>query len=409
MKTTKKESNFALLKLIKTPKTVTTNLAKAIKKATAKSKKDLIENNLQLETWKKKKHQTIRMDRIIRMPAFFRFDQKDDYGDLERVAALDCPDVAAVQGANYFVLIDGERRVNYLRREGHSSIECRVVGEARSFSQLAATRANVTTKFSKPLSTCELALGLTMLHEHLIREFGQDAFFGRGGDRKGRGKDKLNRNEYIAGMVGIKPWAVRALIDFGLELGHYALIGLHNREETRNLSLREIHSLNASLKRRRLGNKIRNLLEALEESDSTDDEMATAAGKTAFQVITQERERRELENRGSEADENAEEEAEDDDEENDEDHDDEDEEDEDEDDEGDEEDEEDDEDENDGNEPTSDSFPDLEELITAHIRSCESFKNKYSARDKPSTLRKRFKKVEKSWEAWKYHIYDQEA
>lgn len=245
---------------------------------------ELLKENLELHAWEGERIQKVSVKRIIEPFGFWRLGPKDDYDDLKSITKPDPIKVAAALD-DRFVLVDGLRRLRYHIKEGRSKIEVEIIGQARCLSQLNVARAMLMTRFNKPMSNLELAQGLVHLRTELHREFGKDAFFEHGGDRKGKGKNRQTAAKYMASLLGMQIWAVRELINFGLRLGPYALAGLQNKDDFKNISLKKIQEINPAIKRGNLKEEIGNRLDSMKQSDVTEDEMVIEAGKIAFDFI----------------------------------------------------------------------------------------------------------------------------
>jgi hypothetical protein len=285
MKREESSSSLTPQNLIATPKAVIRQLRQLTHEAADKDKRRIIQARCRIDFSKRPKEKSIPLTKILRLPAFFRFDTGDQYEDLRGAKRLDCPQVVTIPGTKHYALIDGERRVGYYREQGKSDIKCLVLGEASCFSQMFATRATVVTKLSKPFSCHELAAGLLILRKQLLRDFGEDAFFRHGGRRKGKTLAQTSITEYLASSIGMKKSAVQALLKFGREVGIYALMGLHQREETRNLSLRQINKLNGRIKKGHLRERVQQRISELEEAGENDEEMIKQAGGLAANFI----------------------------------------------------------------------------------------------------------------------------
>jgi hypothetical protein len=186
------------------------------------------------------------------------------------------------------MVVSGSRRLGHFHSLGDvDSVDVEVIGEARCLSQAAVARAAEMTKVTRPLSNFELALGLWDLRKQVIEEFGKDQCYLHGGKRTGDGKKKVKVNQYIASLLGMKRWVVQALITFGRQLGPLALKALHNREDRKDLSLREIQKLNGGLKEAGVHEKIKDEARTLRRSDASPEEQMNKVGELAWTLIAE--------------------------------------------------------------------------------------------------------------------------
>jgi ParB/Sulfiredoxin domain len=252
------------------------------------AKKALIENKLELEPWTLKKNQEIEIKQIKPPSAFQRLNSDDDFDDLDSIKSLknfDPIKVAALNDSKHFILVDGYRRFRFQLEKGAAKIECEIMGVAKCRSQVSAARANIMSILSKPLTSLELSYGFYELGNELENEFGESYFFKHGGNRKKNIEDQASIVDYMAKIVSIKLWAVRALHKFAKELGPHALKGLQNRDDFNNLSLRMIHKLNGQITKEDLRKKIDEEVKKLEKDGKDEKDICSEAGEIAFDFI----------------------------------------------------------------------------------------------------------------------------
>jgi hypothetical protein len=217
-------------------------------------KERLLNSGLTLEPLKEPIANTILISEVSNPPAFMRSDQNDDFNDLEDVERLEPIKLASV-GNKGFVVIDGLRRVEFLRRKGKEKVDALIIGSAICPSQLAMARAVEMTKRTRPLNTMELVDGLLRLRESIIQDFGKDHFFDHGGDRKsGDYGSKESLPDFIARGIGFKKTTVATLLNFGLELG-LRLEKLKTLDEWKRLSIRDINQLNGLIREKKLSGR----------------------------------------------------------------------------------------------------------------------------------------------------------
>lgn len=257
----------------------------AFTSTTVKAKKTLIGNELDLKTWKQKKVKEIETKFIVPPFAFQRLGQNDEFGDLDTTENLDPIKVAAMNSAKYYFLIDGYRRFRFFEKKGITIIECEIIGIAECISQVSAARANVMSILTKPLTNLELSLGFYSLATELQDEFGSSYFYKHGGDRKKNNVKQASIVEYMAKLVGMKPWAVQALFKFGKELGPYALKGIQNLDEFKDLPIRSVQKINGYLAKDNLGAKIGERVTEMIDLAKDDEEINAKVGKIAFDHI----------------------------------------------------------------------------------------------------------------------------
>jgi hypothetical protein len=148
-------------------------------------------------------------------------------------------------------------------------------------------RALDMTRFKRQPNALELVAGLLSLYEIIINEFGKEAFFSHGGNRKGeKKKDKQSLSQYIATVLGLKQSTVNALLNFGLYVGPYGLAGLQYHEDMQRLAIRTINQINAKLKKENLSKKLNDMFHSLDDAKSTEPERIKACGNLSHQIIS---------------------------------------------------------------------------------------------------------------------------
>ena len=182
-----------------------------------------------------------------------------------------------------FVVIDGLRRLEYLKRKGEHEVPVSISGKAICSSQVAMTRAVEMTKLAKPLTTLELVDGLLALRDLIVNEFGEDHFYSHGGDRKGDSRESLCT--FIASRIGIKQTTVTTLMSFGTQVGTIALKGLLQMDDLKLLPIRSIHQCNARLKEINLRESIENLVTFSEGQHLPEEELKRDVAQTAAKAI----------------------------------------------------------------------------------------------------------------------------
>ena len=179
---------------------------------------------------------------------------------LSTITELDPIKVAITDDKELYILIDGERRLEHARRNGEKKIEVQIIGTVVCQSQIGMARGKEMVKFKKPLTPLELAYGLMQLKDQIIRDFGEDAFFSHGGDRKTNHETKQSLPDYIAKVLGINKTTVDTLLRFGTNVGPMGLAGLLTKDDMVGMPLRQINQINASLKNADLLKQIENVL-----------------------------------------------------------------------------------------------------------------------------------------------------
>ena len=283
-----KKSNLAGLNLDDGVNATIKRLQKILPELETKEKSSLIQAGLKLERYKEKKQKTVEIKKLIKPVCFRRLDANDDYKDFDYTTTLEPIKVVTIADSDLLMVVSGSRRLGHFHSLGDvDSVDVEVIGEARCLSQAAVARAAEMTKVTRPLSNFELALGLWDLRKQVIEEFGKDQCYLHGGKRTGDGKKKVKVNQYIASLLGMKRWVVQALITFGRQLGPLALKALHNREDRKDLSLREIQKLNGGLKEAGVHEKIKDEARTLRRSDASPEEQMNKVGELAWTLIAE--------------------------------------------------------------------------------------------------------------------------
>ena len=104
---------------------------------------------------------------------------------------------------------------NFTNYNKKKQIKALIVGKVVCRSQIAMARALEMTRFKKPPNTLELVAGLLSLYEIIINEFGKEAFFSHGGNRKSEKKeDKAKPQSIHSEHIGIKKVNRERLVEF---------------------------------------------------------------------------------------------------------------------------------------------------------------------------------------------------
>ena len=122
---------------------------------------------------------------------------------LSTITKLDPIKVAVTEDKELYILIDGERRLEHAKSNSEKKIEAQIIGTVVCQSQIAMARGKEMVKFKKPLTPLELAYGLMQLKDQIIRDFGEDAFFSHGGDRKTNHKTKQSLQVTLQRFLGL--------------------------------------------------------------------------------------------------------------------------------------------------------------------------------------------------------------
>lgn len=255
-------------------------------KLSAAIKSKMLKNGLRLDYFEKPTSEKIKVSDILSPEAFSRIDPNDEYGDFENVENIDPIILAILEGSQGYSILDGQRRLQYLKNQKEAKIEASIVGEAVCHSQLAMTRAAEMTKLKKPLNILELIHGLLELRQVIIEEFGEDHFFKHGGsDRKQNPNSKESLSAFIARCTGLKQTSVAALLNFGLQIGVEGLQGLQTFDDMKTLAIRKINRINVSLKKSKLKEEIEKLTSTVGSNGGKKPELIKAVGKLAYQTI----------------------------------------------------------------------------------------------------------------------------
>lgn len=260
-------------------------LSSKLKAATNRRKRELVKSKFKFDS-KKRYNKTLPIKKLIEPPAFTRMNCEKELGStFEFIAKPDRVRVAAIEGTEYYVLIDGLRRYQYLKNKKESEIRCKVVGEAECVSQVSAARAKEMSKQTKPLSKLELCLGVSALKDQLFKEFGEDAFFSHGGDRKRSRKKKKKLIGYISELTKINEWAVDQMVRFARILGPEALVGLQSNAKFKINSFRNIRDINEALKKHNVQGRLQDKLEGLSQSKVKKADRISMVGDMAYELI----------------------------------------------------------------------------------------------------------------------------
>lgn len=250
-----------------------------------KTKEDLIAKEIKIDYFADSTVKQIKISDIFSPPGFTRHNHSNPFEDLD---ALDNPEpvkVVRAEGVKGFFIIDGQRRLEFHKRNGKKLIKALIVGQVVCRSQIAMARALEMTRFKRPPNTPELVAGLLSLYEIIINDFGEKAFFSHGGNRKSGTEDKQSLSQYIANVLELKKSTVNALLNFGHRVGPYGLVGLHYHEDMQKLSIRTINQINARLKKENLSKKINEMFHSLRDAKTTESELIKACGNLAHHVI----------------------------------------------------------------------------------------------------------------------------
>jgi hypothetical protein len=250
-------------------------------------KSKLLNNGLKLNYSEKlPSPEKIKVSDISGPEAFSRFDRNDEYCDLENIENLEPIKVAIAEGSQGYFLLDGQRRLQYSKKQKEAKIDALIVGEAVCRSQIAMTRATEMMNIKKPLKILERIHGLIELRQVIIEEFGEDHFFKHGGSgRKQNPNSKESLTAFIACCTGLKQTSVAALLNFGLQIGFEGLQGLQAFDDMKTLSIRKINRINASLKKSKLKEEIEKLTSIIGSNGGKKPELIKAAGKLAYETI----------------------------------------------------------------------------------------------------------------------------
>ena len=260
---------------------------KIVGKATDKDKQKLIEQGLSVKPMKEAVIIKVKIKQIVTSAFFMRSKVHDSFDDLSTITELDPIKVAITDDKELYILIDGERRLEHARQKGAKEIEAQIIGTVVCQSQIAMARGKEMVKFKKPLTPLELAHGLMQLKDQIICDFGEDAFFSHGGDRKTNHGTKQSLPGYIAKGLGINKTTVDSLVRFGINVGPMGLAGLLTKNDMVGMPLRDINQINARLKNVDLSEQIAERAKKLLEAGASQDDLIDEAGELAFKKISQ--------------------------------------------------------------------------------------------------------------------------
>jgi hypothetical protein len=137
------------------------------------------------------------------------------------------------------------------------------------------------------LTPLELTYGLMQLKDQIIRDFGEDAFFSHGGDRKTNHKTKQSLQGYIAEVLGLNAFKVDTLLRFASNVGLMGLAGLLTKDDMVGMPLRQINQVNARLKNADVPKQIAERADELIEAGASQDDLINEAGELASKKISQ--------------------------------------------------------------------------------------------------------------------------
>jgi len=285
MKTNKIKSSFTPSNLNKKTAAGLEKLDRKFVQISKKTKEDLITKELKIDYFDNPAVRQIKITEIFSPPGFTRHNHSNPFEDLD---VLDNPEpikVVRAESIKGFFVIDGQRRLEFQKRSGKKQIKALIVGQVVCRSQIAMARALEMTRFKKPPNTPELVQGLLSLYEIIINDFGKEAFYSHGGNRKSGTKGKQSLSQYIANVLELKKSTVNALLNFGHHVGPYGLAGLHYHEDMQKLSIRAINQINARLKKDNLSKKINEMFHTMRDAKTTESELIKACGNLAHNII----------------------------------------------------------------------------------------------------------------------------
>ncbi len=289
MRTVKIESSFTPSNLNKTTAAGFEALDQKFVQISKETKEELFTRELKIDYFDEPTDCEINLSQIFSPPAFTRHNHSNSFEDLD---ALDNnPELIKVvraEDVKGFFVIDGQRRMELHKSKSkkEKKIKAVIVGRVVCRSQIAMARALEMTRFKRPPNTLELVQGLLSLHEIIINDFGNEAFFSHGGNRKGEQKgDKLSLSQYIANVLGLKKSTVNLLLNFGLRVSPYGLAGLHYHEDMQKIAIRTINRINGGLKKENLPKKLSEMFHSLHGAKTTDPERIKTCGNLAREII----------------------------------------------------------------------------------------------------------------------------
>jgi hypothetical protein len=285
MKTDKIKSSFTPSNLNKKTAAGLEKLDRKFVQTSKKAKKDLIAKELKIDYFGNPTVHQIKISEIFSPPGFTRHNHSNPFEDLDALNNPEPLKVVSAESIKGFFVIDGQRRLEFQKRSGKKQIKALIVGQVVCRSQIVMARALEMTRFKKPPNTPELVQGLLSLYEIIINDFGEEAFFTHGGNRKSGTKGKQSLSQYIASVLELKTSTVNALLNFGHHVGPYGLAGLHYHEDMQKLSIRTINQINARLKKEDLSKKISEMFHTLRDAKTTEAELIKACGNLAQNII----------------------------------------------------------------------------------------------------------------------------
>jgi len=252
------------------------------------TKEDLFIDELKIDYFDDPDVRQVKISDIFSPPAFARHNSSNPFEDLEALNNPDPVKVVRAEGVKGFFIISGQRRLDFHKcnKKKKKQIKAIIVGQVVCRSQIAMARALEMTRFNRQPNALELVDGLLSLHEIIINEFGKEAFFSHGGDRKGEKKeDKQSLSQYLGKILGLKQSTVTTLLNFGLRIGPYGLGGLHYHEDMQKLAIRTINRINGRLKKENLSKKLSVMFHSLDDAKSSEADRIKACGNLARQII----------------------------------------------------------------------------------------------------------------------------
>lgn len=285
----KKASNIKANGLTLKPKAAKqlAEIDKIISTVPDKDKDKLIKGGLSVKQVGEKVTMEVDIKEIIPPACFVRSKASDNYDDFENIAQLEPIEVATTEDKKRLVVVAGERRLRHAKQYGKKKVKVQIIGTVVCQSQIWMARGKEMVKFKKPMTRLELAHGLMQLEDQLKRDFGENAFFGHGGDRKADVESKKSLSGYIAKTLGLKESAVKILIRFGRYVGPAGLAGLLTKDQNLNISLMDINTINGRLKNADLPKQIDKRTNELIKAGASQDVIIDEAGKLASTIIFQ--------------------------------------------------------------------------------------------------------------------------
>jgi uncharacterized ParB-like nuclease family protein len=260
---------------------------KIIGKATDKDKQKLIENGLSVKPTKDMVIMEVDIKKIVHPACFVRSKILETFEDLDMVTKTDPIKVVVTKVEQQYFLVSGERRLQHAKRNGKKKVKVHVIGTVVCQSQIGMARGKEMVKFKKPLTSLELAHGLMQLKDQIICDFGEDAFFSHGGDRKAKHETKKSLPDYMAKVLGLNSFTVDTLLRFGSNVGPMGLAGLLTKDDMVGMPLRQINQVNARLKNADVPKQIAERADELIKEGATRDDVIDEAGELARKMISQ--------------------------------------------------------------------------------------------------------------------------